>query len=79
LERKEILKSFVKIFLKSKLLKQVLSLRKTEIEIWSNRQLIEREPLRISRLKKENREEKRLKISRNIINNQKLINSLKKS
>jgi hypothetical protein len=54
-------------------------MRKTEIEIWFNRQLIEREPLRISRLKKENREEKRLKIFRNITNNQKLINSLKKS
>jgi hypothetical protein len=54
-------------------------MRKTEIEIWSNRQLIERELLRILRLKKENREEKRLKISRNIISNQKLINSLKRS
>lgn len=54
-------------------------MRKTEIEIWSNRQLTEREPLRILRLKKENREEKRLKISKNIISNQKLINSPKKS
>jgi hypothetical protein len=54
-------------------------MRKTEIEIWSNRQLIEREPLRILRLRKENKEEKRLKIFRNIISNQKLINSLKRS
>lgn len=73
------MKSFDRIYLRNRSWKLDRDKRKKGIKIWSNRQLIEKEQSNKKRLKREKPDERKLKIFKSFINNQKQINLLKRS